>query len=167
MQGLPILLLCGTAGGLFFLWLRLPGGAMVGAMLAVVLYNSFTGSAPVVIPKPLSAAVYICLGVTIGNMYQPGMLNLIRDTWPALLGSTIILLLAGLVSAWMVMRFGGLSIVGAYLATSPGGLNAVVGGLATQMGSEAPLVLIYHLVRIYTVLLLAPYGVKLIQFIVR
>lgn len=167
MHPLVILLLCGAAGGLLFEWLRLPGGPLVGSMLAVIIWNTLTGSAPAPVPRPLALVVYICLGVILGTMYKPGMFALVRETWPALVGSTLILLLSGLLATWMVVRCKALSVAGAYLATSPGGLNAVVGGLATEMGTEAPLVLLYHLVRIYTVLLLAPYGVRLMQHFAR
>ena len=44
----------------------------------------------------------------------------------------------------------------AILATSPGGLQAVV-GMASDLGTNAPAVLAFHLVRLYTVLLLAPF----------
>ena len=41
------------------------------------------------------------------------------------------------------------------LATSPGGLQAVV-GLAVDMGESAPTVMAFHIVRLYTVIILAP-----------
>lgn len=167
MFALFTLLLCGAAGGFVFERLHLPGGPLVGSMIAVILWNSFTGANPVSVPRPLAFCVYVCLGVILGTMYKPGMLGLVRDTWPALVGSTVILLLAGLLATWMVVHFKALSVAGAYLATSPGGINAVVGGLVPQLGAEGPVVLLYHLVRLYAILLIAPYGVKLIQHMLR
>ena len=38
MSTLIILLLCGAAGGLIFEWFGLPGGAMTGAIVAVILF---------------------------------------------------------------------------------------------------------------------------------
>ena len=52
--------------------------------------------------------------------------------------STSILLLAGLLCAWIAVRWGGLSLGGAYLATSPGGFNAVV-AISGGSGAEAPM----------------------------
>ena len=70
--------------------------------------------------------------------------------------STGIILLAGLLCTYIVVRWGGLSLGGAYLATSPGGFNAIV-ALSGGSGDEAPIVMIYHLVRIYSIVLLSPY----------
>ena len=42
MSTLIILLLCGAAGGFIFEWFGLPGGAMTGAIIAVILLKSFS-----------------------------------------------------------------------------------------------------------------------------
>ena len=88
-------------------------------------------------------------------MYNPGMLEAVRDTWPVMLLSTSMIMLAGIICTWVVARSGALSVGGAYLATSPGGFNAMV-ALSGGTGQEAPIVMVYHLVRIYTIVLLAP-----------
>ena len=64
--------------------------------------------------------------------------------------------LAGALGAWFICRSAGLDAGSAILATSPGGLQAVV-GMASDLGTNAPAVLAFHLVRLYTVLLLAPF----------
>ena len=63
--------------------------------------------------------------------------------------------MAGALGAWFICRSAGLDAGSAILATSPGGLQAVV-GMASDLGTNAPAVLAFHLVRLYTVLLLAP-----------
>jgi len=79
--------------------------------------------------------------------------------------STGIILLAGCVCAWIVARSGVLSINSAYLATSPGGFNAIMGFALTN--EEAPIVMVYHLVRIYAVILLAPYVGRLLGWLMK
>ena len=79
---------------------------------------------------------------------------------------TCIILLAGLLCTWIAVRWGGLSVGGAYLATSPGGFNAVV-ALSGGTGAEAPMVMVYHLVRIYAIVLLSPLVGKLLTSLVK
>ena len=70
-------------------------------------------------------------------------------------GSTLLLVLAGCLGAWFVSRQAGMDAASSVLATSPGGLQAVV-GMAVDMGDNAPAVMAFHIVRLYTVIILAP-----------
>ena len=54
------------------------------------------------------------------------------------------------------------SVTSAYLATSPGGLNVVV-GLAADMGPNAPIVLAYQMVRLYTIILTVPLAARILH----
>jgi len=155
MNSLPLLFAIGFAGALLFTLLKIPGGAMTGAMISVVLYILISGHVPDKAPNWLTFIVYTCVGVLIGGMYKPGMFQAVRETWPTLALSTAAILLAGCICAWMVTRSGVLSINSAYLATSPGGFSAIMGLSLTN--EEAPIVMVYHLVRLYAVVLLAPY----------
>lgn len=135
---------------------------MTGAMLGVILLNTLSSLPPVELPRPFQLVVYICLGIIVGNMYRPGMLLAVRDTWPVLIGSTLLVLLAGLATAVLVFKYGKLDAASAYLATSPGGLNVVV-GLAADMGPSAPVVLAYQLVRLYAIVLTVPFAARLLS----
>lgn len=88
-------------------------------------------------------------------MMTGGTLLEIRAMAPLMFGSTALLIAAGALGAWFICRSAGLDAGSAILATSPGGLQAVV-GMASDLGTNAPAVLAFHLVRLYTVLLLAP-----------
>ena len=153
------LLCCGAAGGFLFQWANVPGGAMTGAMLAVILVK-WMGTLPASpAPQFCQFLVYVCLGVVVGDMFKPEMIAVLRQSWWVVLLSTGIILLAGVLTTFLVIRFGHLEPVSAYLATSPGGLNAVV-GLASDMGPDAPLVLAYQMVRLYAILLSVPLVAK-------
>ena len=160
MNSLPLLFVVGFAGALLFKLLKFPGGAMTGAMVSVVIFVAISGQSVDKAPSWLTFIVYTCVGVIAGSMYKPGMIQAIGATWPTLVLSTGIVLLAGCVCAWIVARSGVLSIGSAYLATSPGGFNAIMGFSLTN--EEAPIVMVYHLVRIYAVILLAPYMGRLL-----
>lgn len=166
MNTTVMLFAVGLAGSFVFDRFHLPGGAMTGAMIAVVAFKTFGSINAPDMAHWVRFLVYGCVGVIVGNMYNPGMLNAVRDTWPMMLLSTSILLLAGLLCTWIAVRWGGLSLGGAYLATSPGGFNAVV-ALSGGTGAEAPMVMVYHLVRIYAIVLLSPLVAKGLMHLVK
>ena len=165
MNSLPLLFVIGFVGALLFTLLKLPGGAMTGAMIFVLVFTVISGQPSPDAPDWLTFIVYTCVGVIIGSMYKPGMLQAIGATWPALVMSTGLILLAGCICAWIAARSGALSIGSAYLATSPGGFNAIMGLSLTN--EEAPIVMVYHLVRIYAVILLAPYIGRMLGFFLK
>ena len=68
MSTLIILLLCGAAGGFIFEWFGLPGGAMTGAIIAVILLKSFSSLPQAAFPRPFQFCIYAGLGVLVGNM---------------------------------------------------------------------------------------------------
>lgn len=162
MTTLLLLLLCGAAGGFVFEWFELPGGAMTGAIVAVIILKSLWALPQATFPRPFQFAVYVGLGVLVGNMYRPEMLLAVRDTWPVLLLSTVLVLIAGMLIAVLVYKFGHLDVTSAYLATSPGGLNVVV-GLAADVGPNAPMVLAYQMVRLYAIILTVPLAAKILH----
>ncbi len=152
----PLLLVFGTAGGLLFQNFKIPGGAMVGAMLGSLLCNILlTSEFAVVLPSSFKTVSYILMGIVVGSMFRPDMMDLIRQCWHMLLLSSLILIGGGVISAYLTYRTGTLSATSAYLATSPGGLNAL-SGLAAQMGEDAPIILLFQMVRMYAVILTAP-----------
>lgn len=126
MSTLIILLLCGAAGGFIFEWFGLPGGAMTGAIIAVILLKSFSSLPQAAFPRPFQFCIYAGLGVLVGNMYRPEMLLAVRDTWPVLVISTLLVLVAGMLIAIFVVKFGNLDVTSAYLATSPGVLSLFI-----------------------------------------
>ncbi len=162
MTTILLLLLCGAAGGFVFEWFHLPGGAMTGAIVAVIILKSFSALPQAAFPRPFQFAVYLGLGVLVGHMYRPDMLLAVRDTWPVLLLSTVLVLVAGMLIAVLVYKFGHLDVTSAYLATSPGGLNVVV-GLAADVGPNAPIVLAYQMVRLYAIILTVPLAAKILH----
>ena len=109
MSTLIILLLCGAAGGFIFEWFGLPGGAMTGAIIAVILLKSFSSLPQAAFPRPFQFCIYAGLGVLVGNMYRPEMLLAVRDTWPVLVISTLLVLVAGCSSPFSSSNSGNLS----------------------------------------------------------
>lgn len=150
-----LLIACGIVGGLLFFFLHIPGGAMLGAVVAVLAVKML-GHVETDTPHLFQLGAQIAIGVMVGNMMTGGTLLEIRAMAPLMFGSTALLVVAGALGAWFICRSAGLDAGSAILATSPGGLQAVV-GMASDLGTNAPAVLAFHLVRLYTVLLLAPF----------
>lgn len=149
-----LLIACGIAGGLLFSFLHIPGGAMLGAVVAVLAVK-LLGHMESDTPRLFQLGAQIAIGVMVGNMMTGNTLLEIRAMAPMMFGSTVLLIVAGALGAWFIYHSGRLDAGSAILATSPGGLQAVV-GMASDLGSNAPAVLAFHLVRIYIVLLVAP-----------
>lgn len=149
-----LLLIAGTAGGLLFAVLHIPGGMMFGAVLAVLALK-LAGNVDIHIPPLFHACSQIAIGIVVGNMLTSQMLVEIRNMAGLMILSTAILVVAGFISSFFISRQTGMDPGSAILATSPGGLQAVV-GLASDLGSRAPMVMAFQMVRLYAVVFLAP-----------
>lgn len=163
VTGLLAVLGCGVAGGLLFHVLHIPGGAMIGAVLAVVGVR-LIGHLDAMVPGWFQLAANIGIGIVVGNMMTSQTLVEIKSLGTLMVLTTGLLLVAALIGTWFVWRWTGMDIPSAILATSPGGLSAVV-GLAADMGQSAPAVMAFQVVRMYTVVLLAPILSKVLYWI--
>ena len=149
-----LLLICGAVGGSLFVVLHIPGGAMLGAVVAVLAFK-LSGTISIQTPPLFQICAQIAIGVAVGNMLTAQALTEIRNMAGLMTLSTFILLAAGFVSSWIISRQTGMDAASSLLAASPGGLQAVV-GLASDMGNQAPAVMAFQMVRLYAVVLLAP-----------
>lgn len=149
-----LLLVCGAVGGSLFVVLHVPGGAMLGAVVAVLAFK-LSGTLAAQTPPLFQTCAQIAIGVVVGNMLTSQALTEIRNMAGLMTLSTFILIAAGFVSSWIISRQTGMDAATSILASSPGGLQAVV-GLASDMGNQAPAVMAFQMVRLYAVVLLAP-----------
>ncbi len=149
-----LLLVCGAVGGGIFVVLHIPGGAMLGAVVAVLALK-LSGTLAVQTPPIFQTCAQIAIGVVVGNMLTSQALTEIRNMAGLMALSTFILIAAGFASSWIISRQTGMDAASSILASSPGGLQAVV-GLASDMGTQAPAVMAFQMVRLYAVVLLAP-----------
>ncbi len=159
-----IILCAAAAGGLLFHVCGIPGGMIVGAIAGVVVVKCLGELPPVAFPRPLQGLVYILLGAIVGNMFDPAMFAAVRETWPALLASTALVLVSGMGAAVIAVVWGKLDPTSAYLATSPGGLNVIM-GLAADMSPAAPVILTYQMVRLYAIIFTVPLAAKFLYSI--
>lgn len=175
MSPLFMLILCGLGGAFLFTWFHIPGGAMTGAMVAVILLKLLSplgtatlslSLAQVQIPRWVQFCVYTGLGIIVGNMFTPALFSAVRESWWVVLFSTTLTLLAGLLIAALVVKLSHIDATSAYLATSPGGLNVII-GLSAELGSNAPLIMVYQMVRLYAIVFTVPIAAKLLHNMVK
>ena len=141
---------------------------MIGSAVFVMAYLLFTQSQILErpqIPAYITNAVYIAMGIIVGCMFKPELLTTFCQYWHQVVLSMLIILLGGIIGAFLLYKCGLLSPSSAYLAASPGGLNAVVGFASGMDPHDAPLILICHMVRLYTILLTAPLIGKLLAWL--
>lgn len=149
-----LLLFFGAIGGGIFIVLHIPGGPMLGAVVAVLALK-LSGSIAAETPPLFQTCAQIAIGVAVGNMLTSQALAEIRSMAGLMMLSTFILMAAGFVSSWIISRQTGMDAATSILASSPGGLQAVI-GLAADIGTQAPTVMAFQMVRLYAVVLLAP-----------
>lgn len=133
--------------------LQVPGGLVVGgtlgAIAVVVVRNR-----EIRLSMRTSAGIQILVGLLVGVRLTPDTLSQLGPQFlPAML-ATVIIIVAGLIIARVLHRFGKLPSW-VVLATSPGGLEAVV-AVAVERRDGPVEVALFHFVRILAVLLSIP-----------
>lgn len=152
-------LAAGAAGMVAADRLSLPGGMLIGAILAPAIAR--VAGAPVDGPPPwLKTLGRTVLGVIIGAAVTGQTLA----TGARAAGPIAIVIAAmtglGLVGAWIVHRTTRMPVPSALCGSTPGVLNAMV-ALADDLGGDSRLVATMHLVRVVTIPLIVPAFVEL------
>ncbi|MGQ9555451.1 MAG: AbrB family transcriptional regulator [Anaerolineae bacterium] len=147
-------LLVGGAGGLAARWVGLPGGALVGAILAAGAASLLTRwlREP---PSWLRSVARIVLGLTIGVSISTETLAQVARALPAVALMVAAMIAFGVLLARAISRLAHMDLASALCGTTPGGLAAMV-ALADDLGADAHLVASMQLVRMLSIILLMP-----------
>lgn len=153
-------LVAALAGAALFEALRVPAGALIGAMVAVTLVN-VTPVAMAELPGAAKFLSFAAIGWLIGQGITREVLRSLVSR-AGLIGVAVgLLLLFGGAVAFVLVRLGLLDPATAFLATSPGGLSQMA-ALSAAVGADAALVATLHIVRVLAVIVLAPVVLKLL-----
>ena len=153
--GLAVMLAASAAAAWLCQRLRVPGGVLLGAMLASALLHG-TGLVVGYPPRPLVVLGFVATGAVIGTRFRGTALSVLARTVPGALTSVFLALLlsagfAGL-GAWLLgFPFGQL-----WLAYAPGGVEAMA-ALALALGLDAAFVGGHHVIRFLGLNLLSPW----------
>jgi uncharacterized protein len=113
--------LTGTVAGYLFHRWRLPGGAMVGAILAV---GALHVSVPLLEPvaRDVRIIAQIMIGIVIGaSIKKEPLLLLLRRYVPQITLVLVVILGAAVACGLLLATYAGFDLVTALLATGPGG----------------------------------------------
>lgn len=153
-RALALTALVAGAGVIAGRLLRIPAGALIGAMAIGAALN-FSGIARVDPPRLLMIPAYIVIGWRIGLGFTRETVMASARALPRLALASATLLAFGGAMAFLLVRFASVDPLTAYLATSPGGMDAIA-VIASTSAADAPFVMALQVVRFMLVMLTGP-----------
>ncbi len=147
-------ILLGILGGFIGSKLKIPAGALIGAMVTVILFK-ITVKVDWEIPKAFTFILQVFLGIMVGALFQSEMLKVMNQIMIPVVISTLVLVGTGIVLTLVFTRLGLLDLGTAYLGTSPGAMSALL-VLALDSGTNVTLVTCFHFFRVVFIILTAP-----------
>jgi membrane AbrB-like protein len=163
LMHIALTVLVAVVGGLIGIRTKIPAGALVGAMVAVALFNLSTGSGEM--PKWTAYVAQIMIGALVGLQIRPDILQELK-----LLVVPSLILVVGMMT-WAVIlgllitKVSDIDLVTALFSTSPGGL-ADMTIISQAAGADSPKVVIMHLTRLVAVITIFPSVIRWIGRIV-
>jgi membrane AbrB-like protein len=141
--------------------LRLPAGTFLGpTLLSAVL--TLTGVIDdVAVPPLLREAAFAAIGLYIGLRFERETLRQVGRLLVPVLVAMVGLIAGCFLLGWILKLTADVSLLDAYLATTPGGLPAVL-PLAIGSGADATFVLAVQALRLFVMVLAAPAVVRLL-----
>ena len=151
----------GVIGALVGDKLKLPAGALVGSMLAVGFVNVLGYVQVPNLPSELRFFLQLGVGILLGSKLTANTLTALKELWqPALLCAGMAIT-TGICSAFLISRCLGVEKLTAFLGTAPGGISDM-SLIALDMGAQGNTVMVLHLVRLVSVIIVVPWFVKLV-----
>ena len=135
----------GAIGGGLFLWAKLPGGLITGAMIFVGV--AAIAGRPLTVPPFLTQTVLVLLGISLGSLMSRQLLQHL-GAYPltiALLALATFCSTFG--SSLYLQRVHGWDQTSAFLAGSPGALSQIT-LLAIEKGADMPAIAVVQTVRV-------------------
>lgn len=151
---LVLLHVVGAIGGLLLKRLRLPAGALVGAMLSVMLFNSVSTVLPSY-PHALRVVVQIISGLVIGTRFSRSDVRSLKTMAAPVIVLITVLLFTNLVFAFAMEEMTSLSFMTSFFACAPGGVSDLA-LVATDFGAVMEQVALLQLFRLVLVIIVFP-----------
>jgi len=151
----------GLLGGFLGAKLKIPAGALIGAMLTIIFFKIFM-KVHWEIPRSFTFALQVFLGIMVGASFQPELVQTMKKIALPVIISCVVLVGTGVILAAVFTRLGMLDIGTAYLGTSPGAMSALI-VLALESEAQPMLVVCFHFIRVVFVILTAPLIFRLVS----
>lgn len=101
------------------------------------------------------------LGILLGSKLTAETLLALKDLWRPALVCTVIAVSTGVLSGFLISRWLGIERLTAILGTAPGGISDM-SLIALDMGAQASTVVVMHLARLISVIVVVPWVVRLL-----
>lgn len=161
--GLLLTICVAVLGGWILYRRRVPGGAMIGAMIAVAVWNIATGLSQ--FPPQTKILTQAASGAFIGIGLNRGTLRGLKDMIVPAVMVAIGAQMVGLCIGWVLWHISGLDPVTSMISTAPGGI-VDMSLISMDMGADTTTVAALHSVRLIAVLGLSPAMLRLVAKLV-
>ena len=151
---LLIYLVVGTLGGFLGWKLKIPAGALIGSLLAVICFK-LTAKVDWNVPRGFTFVLQVFMGIIVGASFQPEMLKVMGKVFFPVITSTLFLVGTGILLSMLFTRIGCLDMGTAYLGTSPGAMSALI-VMALDSGKDATVITCFHFFRVVFIILTMP-----------
>lgn len=142
----------GLAGAGLLVLLHVPAGGIVGAVAGSAAVSGMRSHVPP--PRAVRLVGMVLLGCAAGVRLEAETLRTLLHLAVPLLVAIVLLLLVDAVLAAVLVRRYGVDPVTALLACAPGGVSEIA-VLAQTTGARTGIVVAVHVVRVFTVVLVA------------
>jgi len=156
---LPLALIAGYIG----LKLKIPAGGIIFSLVAVAGVKLLSRMETGPIPGLLNLIPQAVLGLFLGTQFSNRVLEEISKMWGYIFISVLVLFVTGILIAVVYAKMNLMNPPTAYLSTSPGALTGIVFMSLDLKEVNAPLVAIFHLIRMSSLVLTGPIILKLIE----
>ena len=160
LSGAMITFLFAAAGGLIFFKLGVPVGGFVGSITFTAIASG-AGLPLKPLPLPFRHLGQLGLGALIGLNATPDILSTLWGMLFTILGTTVAILVWGIILAFLVRRITGWEMMTCLLGSSPGGITQL-SSIADELGADPLKVSLLHLVRLFTIFLVLPSLIKIV-----
>jgi len=150
-----IMIFLAFAGGWLAHWLRIPAGAMLGAMftgggIALLLGKRYKFDNRLRIPA------LICIGLVTGARITPQFIEQLSSLLVPTIVVTLIMLIGCFLMAMLLHKTTGLSLTTCLLCVTPAGMNQVV-PLAEDLGADPLAASVFHTARFSSIVIFYPW----------
>lgn len=151
---LLLLHLAGGIGGTLLRRMRIPAGALIGSLLAAMVFNTFYPVIPTY-PKDLRLGIQILSGLVIGTRFTQADIKTLKTMVLPVLILIVMLLSINLGFAYLMSEFTALSFMTSFFACAPGGVSDLA-LVAADFGASMEHVALLQLFRLISVIIIFP-----------
>lgn len=146
-------LFVGGIGSFIGMKLKIPVGGMVGAMVAVLIFNVITGNAHM--PPEVRKITQIAAGAMLGSRIKRKDVYDLREVLLPAIILIIGMIIINFSFGFLVSRISNLDLATALFAAAPGGLSDMA-LIADDLGADSPKVALLQLIRVVGVISIYP-----------